>query len=131
MCSALLEIALSDNKPDEVIEWYDYSRCQEPFGSRMRRPDTTVAEAVKNAYPERAIAIWKEAAEGQIALTKVEAYRAAGEYLKKVRDVLMRKRRKKEWDRYLADLRRQNLRRPRCVEVLDRLAGKRKRLIDG
>ena len=34
----------------------------------------------------------KEMAEGQIALTKVEAYRTAGDYLKKVRDVLVKKR---------------------------------------
>jgi len=131
MCKALLEIALSEKKPDEVIEWYDYSRRQESPDSWMRMPDTTVAEAVKIAYPDRAISIWKEAAEGQIALTKVEAYRTAGEHLKKVRDLLVGKRRKKEWDRYLADLRQQNLRKPRCVEVLDRLAGERKRIIDG
>jgi uncharacterized Zn finger protein len=131
MCEALLEIALHEEKPDEVVEWYDYSQRQERSGYWLRTSDTTVAEAVKEAYPDRAIAIWKEEAEGQIALTKVEAYRTAGEYLKKVRDVLVKKRRKKEWDGYLADLRQQNLRKPRCVEVLDRLAGVPRRIIDG
>ena len=131
MCEALLEVALHEKKPDEVVEWYDYSQRQERSGYWMRTSDTTVAEAVKDAYPDRAIAIWKEVAEGQIALTKVEAYRTAGEYLKKVRNVLVKKRRKKEWDGYLADLRQENLRKPRCVEVLDRLAGVSRRIIDG
>ena len=53
----------------------------------------------------------------------------AGTYLRKVKGTLTRSKQQKEWQTYLSNLREQNRRKPRCIEVLDGLAGKR--IIDG
>ena len=89
-----------------------------------------MAEAIKSAYPDRAIAIWQEAAEEQIARVSTSGYEAAVPYLRKMKNALTRAGRKQEWDEYLAALREENHRRPRCLEVLDRLKGGRRRIIN-
>ena len=40
------------------------------FGGRGAYMEDHVAQAIEKAYPDRAVAIWKGLAEGQIALTK-------------------------------------------------------------
>ena len=58
------------------------------------------------------------------------AIEAAASYLRKIKNALTRAGRKQEWDEYLASLREENNRRPRCLEMLDRLQGKRRRIIN-
>ena len=69
-------------------------------------------------------------AENEIARVKPRAYQEAVPYLRQVRDVLTRSDREGEWQEYLAALRHQNKRRPRCLEELDRLEGGRRRIVD-
>jgi uncharacterized Zn finger protein len=76
-----------------------------------------------DAYPDRALAIWKKMAEGQIALTQTRAYETAAGYLRKVHRVLNKLDREQEWKSFLAELRQANARKPRLVEILDRLIG--------
>jgi uncharacterized Zn finger protein len=44
--------------------------------------------------------------------------------LRKVRDTMIRAKQGKEWQSYIAGLREENKRKPRCVQVLDGLIGK-------
>ena len=127
--STLINIAIAEKKSDEVLKWFDHSsqknvrnvgRGYYGYGNLS----VEVAEAVKESYPDRAIAIWKEIGEGQIALTDVKAYVTAGNYLRKVRDVLINTKREKEWQIYLAKLQQDNKRKPRCIQVLNGLSGK-------
>ena len=74
---------------------------------------------------------WRELAEQLIARVKPRGYQEAVPYLRQVRDVLIRSGREGEWEEYLAALRQQNKRRPRCLEELDRLEGGRRRIVDG
>ncbi len=129
LISTLIDIAIAEKKPDEVLKWFDHSsqknvrnigRGYYGYGNLSLE----VAEAVKKSYPDRAIAIWKEIAEGQIALTDVKAYATAGTYLREVRDVLIANKREKEWQNYLAKLQQDNKRKPRCIQVLNGLSGK-------
>ncbi len=132
MTGILTQLAIAEKKPDEVLKWYDYaSRKKGGLGMYdfIVNP-TEVAEAIKSAHPERAIAIWQEAAEEQIAQVSTRGYEAAVPYLRKMKNALTRAGRKQEWDEYLASLREENSRRPRCLEVLDRLKGGRRRIID-
>ena len=103
---------------------------QAPSGLFGFSLDEEVAEAVKSTHPDRAVAIWKEVAEKNIARVQASGYQAAVPYLRKVRNVLNRTRRKDAWQEYLAALRLQNSRRPRCLEELDRLESGRRRIID-
>ena len=132
MTGILTQLAIAEKKPDEVLKWYDYaSRKKGGLGMYdfLVNP-TEVAEAIKSAHPERAIAIWQEAAEEEIARVSTSGYEAAIPYLRKMKNALTRAGRKQEWDEYLASLREENSRRPRCLEVLDRLQGRRRRIID-
>ena len=132
MTGILTQLAIAEKKPDEVLKWYDYAgRKKGGLGlSDFLVNATEVAEAIKSAYPERAIAIWKETAESNIARVSTSGYEEAAPYLRKMKNALTRAGRKQEWDEYLAALREENNRRPRCLEVLDRLKGGRRRIIN-
>ena len=132
MTGILIQLAIAEKKPDEVLEWYDYAgRKKGGLGLSDFLVDATeVAEAIKAAHPDRALDIWQETAEEQIARVSTSGYEAAAPYLRKIKNALTRAGRKQEWDEYLASLREGNHRRPRCLEVLDRLKGGRRRIID-
>ena len=132
MTGVLIQLAIAEKKPDEVLKWYDYAgRKKGGLGLYDFLVDTTeVAEAIKSAYPDRAIAIWQETAESNIAQVQTSGYEAAVPHLRKMKNALTRAGRKQEWDEYLAALREENSRRPRCLEVLDRLKGGRRRIIN-
>ena len=132
MSGILTQLAIAEKKPDEVLKWYDYTgRKKGGLGLSDFLVDATeVAEAIKSAHPERAIAIWQETAESNIAQVQTSGYEAAAPYLRKMKNALTRAGRKQEWDEYLASLQEENNRRPRCLEMLDRLQGRRRRIID-
>ena len=127
----LIRLAIAEKKPKEVLKWYDHpSRKKRGAGIYDSSLDNEVARAVEPTHPDRAVAIWKGFAEKQIARVQPSGYQAAIPYLRKVRDALTRNRRKGEWEEYLAALRQQNSRRPRCLEELRRLERGRRRIID-
>ncbi len=131
MVDALIRLAIAEKKPNEVVKWYDYeSRSEAPYWMHDDSLDDNVAEAIASTHPDRAVAIWKDLAEAEIARVKPAGYREAVPYLRKVRDVLTRSGREGEWEEYLAALRQQNKRRPRCIEQLYRLEDGRRRIID-
>ena len=126
MIHLLIELAIAEKKPTEVLKWYDMKPSTTNYTwGYMYRPSLEVAQAIKEKYPDRAIAIWKEQAESAISRVQVSGYQEASGYLREVRDTLKRLKKEKEWEAYLSELRDQNKRRPRCLEVLDGLAGKR------
>ena len=132
MTGILTQLAIAEKQPDEVLKWYDYaSRKKGGLGlSDFLVNATEVAEAIKSVHPERALAIWQETAESNIARVSTSGYEAAVPYLRKMKNALTRAGRKQEWEAYLASLREENHRRPRCLEVLDRLKGGRRRIIN-
>ena len=126
MIHLLIELAIAEKKPTEVLKWYDIKPSTIGYSwGYMYTSSLDVAQAIKEKYPDRAIAIWKELAESEISRVEVSGYQKAGTYLREVRDTLKRLNREKEWEAYLSELRNENKRRPRCLEVLDGLAGKR------
>ena len=126
MINLLIKLAIAEKKPTEVLKWYDMKPSTTNYTwGYMYTPSLEVAQAIKEKYPDRAIAIWKEQAESAISRVQVSGYQEAGTYLREVRDTLKRLNREKEWEAYLSELRDENKRRPRCLEVLDGLAGKR------
>jgi uncharacterized Zn finger protein len=83
-----------------------------------------VAKAIAEAYPDRAIAIWKKLSEDQIVQTQPKAYEVAAGFLRSIRRTLKKLNREKEWQIYIAGLRQVNARKRRLVEVLDGLDGR-------
>jgi uncharacterized Zn finger protein len=123
--ATLLAIAISEKQPDEVLRWYDQPKPKSfGIGWGWSVNDDRVAEAIADAYPERAIAIWKTLAERQIARTEPKAYEEAASYLRKMRPVMERLGKEGEWQDYLAELRQTHARKRRLLETLDRLSGR-------
>ncbi len=130
MTSALIEIAIEEKRPDDVLKWYDHKKSKKGvywWGEGYL--EDQVAEAVADHYPDRALAIWKDIAERQIALTKPKAYEAAAVYLRKVHSLLKKLKREEEWKDYLFKLRQANARKTKFIEILSRLDGRR--IVDG
>ena len=125
MIETLIDLAIAEKRPDEIIRWYDQRKPRSAAWGYSWVDDDRIAQAVADTYPDRALAIWKKLAESQIALTQTRAYETAAGYLRKVHRVLKKLDREKEWKDYLAELRQANARKPRLMEILDGLAGGR------
>jgi uncharacterized Zn finger protein len=121
----LIEIAIAEKQPDEVLRWYDRRKPRSRGWDTRWFTEDRIAEAVVARYPERAVAIWKQLAEAQIAFTKPKAYDMAAGYLRKVGRVLKQQGKEQDWQGYLTALRRTHERKRRLVETLDILTGRR------
>lgn len=117
----LVDIAIYEEKPDQVLRCYD--QCS-AGSSKYGIEENSIADAVQTYAPERAVAIWKDMAERLIARVKPSAYQEAARYLRKAAEVMRRKQRLKEWEKYLRRLREEHIRKRRLIEILDGLNGK-------
>jgi uncharacterized Zn finger protein len=118
----LIDIAIFEKKPDQVLRWYD-QRIKRRFGWYSLEEDR-IASAIKTHAPDRAVAIWKAMAEGLIAQVKPRAYQEAATYLRKARQVMAGQKKQKEWDKYLDGLRERHFRKRRFIEIMEGLEGK-------
>jgi uncharacterized Zn finger protein len=126
MTDVLIDIAIEEKRPDDVLKWYDHSRSKKQiFWRGDGYQEDKIAGAVVDLYPDRAIAIWKNLAEKQIALTQPKAYETAAVYLRKVHNFLKKLERENEWKDYLLNLRLANARKTKLIEILSRLEGRR------
>ena len=131
MTDVLIDLAIDEKRPDDVLRWYDRQKSKKHvyWGWDTYHDEENVAEAIKDHYPDRALAIWKDLAERQIALTKPRAYEMAAVYLQKARELLKRLKKEDEWKSYLSQLRQANARKTKFIMILDRLDGRR--IIEG
>jgi uncharacterized Zn finger protein len=115
----LIDIAIFEKKPDQVLRWYD-QRPKDRFGLYGVGEDA-IAIAVQAHAPDRAVDIWKALAERLIARVKPKAYQEAARYLRKAANVMDKQKRQAEWERYLLELRENHSRKRRLMEILDTL----------
>lgn len=125
--STLIAIAIQEGRNDEALRWYKQGGMRGGYWSDQN--GEKVAAAVQDTHPDEALAIWKQSALAQIALTKPGAYQMAGMSLSKIKTLYERTGRMPEWAALLAELRARNMRKPRMIEVLDGLEGKRTRIL--
>lgn len=123
LADVLIDIAIEEKRIDDIVRWHEVHKQKSKAWPDAHRDDT-VATAIAHTYSDRAIAIWKNLAEGLIARTNVNAYSEAVTYLKKVRKALDGLGRAAEWVDYLADLAEVHRRKPRLVQMLNVLSGK-------
>jgi uncharacterized Zn finger protein len=122
LVSDLIEMALLEKKPEQVLYWYD--RLPKKRYGWHGVDDDAIATAVQTHAPDRAVAIWQQKAEQLITLVKPKAYQEAGKYLRKASKVMAQERKIVAWDQYLLSLREHHARKPRLIEVLDSLEDK-------
>ncbi|MBW2631613.1 MAG: SWIM zinc finger domain-containing protein [Deltaproteobacteria bacterium] len=118
----LIDIAILEKKPDQVLHWYD-QRPKDRFGG-YGVDGGVIATAIQDYAPDRAVAIWKDKAERLIAQVKPSAYREAAKYLRKAGVVMSKQKKQAQWDQYLRSLRDAHARKSRLIEILDSLDGK-------
>lgn len=118
--STLIEIAIEENKPEDVLRWYDSYPRKHMF--RHGSLDENVATAIAKYAPDRAVALWKDLAEREIARVKPSAYHEAAGYLRKAAKVMIQEMREAEWAQYLTGLRKEHFRKKRLLEILDTLS---------
>jgi uncharacterized Zn finger protein len=126
--NVLLELALREKRPDDVLKWYDrMEKAKQPgyYGWGAGEYSGRVADAVAESHPDRAAAIYRQIAEREIAMTSPAHYEAALPFLRKLRALLQRQGKEEEWNRYLAEVRETNRRKRKLLELLDRLEGRR------
>jgi uncharacterized Zn finger protein len=119
LISDLIDIAILEKKPDQVLKWYD-QRPKGRFGCPWLDEDA-IADAVQAHAPDRAVAIWKNKAERLIAQVKPSAYQEAAKFLHKAGVVMAKQKNRASWEQYLGILRETHARKRRLLEILDGL----------
>ena len=114
----LAAIALQEKDPEQALRWY-----RSPIGASWSQGPSAnqLAKGLGKAYPDEAVAIWKDQTEREIAKVKPAAYQRAGGSLRQVKKTLQKAGRDREWQGYLAELRERHGRKTRLMEVLDSL----------
>jgi uncharacterized Zn finger protein len=126
MADVLTDIAIEEKRPDDVLRWYDQLKSKKQiFWGEDGYQEDKIAGAVVDLYPDRAIGIWRNLAEKQIALTQPKAYETAAVYLRKVHNFLKKLEKENEWKSYLSRLREANARKKRLIQILDHLESRR------
>lgn len=122
MIDDLIEIAIMEKKPEQVLHWYD----QVPEGrvAWFGIDDDSVAAAIEAHAPHRAVEIWQIKARRLIEQGKPGALQEAVKCLRRIGAVMEREKKKEIWRKYLNDLRRVHQRNRRLVELLDGLEGR-------
>ena len=115
----LINIAILEQKPDQVLKWYD-QRPKDRLGW-LGIDESAIATAVQAHAPDRAVAIWQNKAERLIAQVKPNAYQEAVKYLRKAGEVMSKQNKQAQWDQYLRSLRDAHARKLRLIEILDGL----------
>lgn len=123
----LIDIAINEKRHDDILKWYRLSRKSGGFG-RDHTGDK-VAQAIQVTHPDEALSIWKTLVVQETAQAKPVAYQTAGQYLRKMKAVYSRTNNEVVWTQHMAELREQNKRRPRMLDVLNSLEGRRTRIV--
>lgn len=121
----LIDIAIAEKRPDEVIIWYDKLREVSRAWGSFYHPDDKVADAVFEQFPDRALGIWREKAERLAKDARPKSYEASVSYLKKIQALMKKQGREDEWEDYLAMMRGLHVRKKRFLEMLMVFEGKK------
>jgi uncharacterized Zn finger protein len=126
--SVLLEIALMKGQIDDILHWYDRLSAGytvSPMGNRHpgRNYADRVAQAVAATNPQKALALYDQGLEANLSEASPAAYEACATYLRQMKPIMQSLDQATQWQQLVADIREQYRRRPRFMEVLDRLEG--------
>ena len=124
----LIDVAIKEKRNEDVLKWYE--KVEKSRGFWRGGDSDKIAQAVQKSHPDVALQLWKRLVESNIAQVKPSAYQEAGQYLRKMEKVYRREKKLNQWRDYLEQLRSENKRRPRMIDVLNDLEGKRRRILD-
>ncbi len=124
--SVLIEMAIDEKRPEDVLKWYDERNAYSKRGTSRRyfNPspgNASIAKAIESSCPERAIEIYQHLVEAIAAETNPKKYSEAGKYLKRIKLLLKKAGRANNWEELLDEFRVKHRRKRRLMEVLDKL----------
>jgi len=129
--AVLIEMAIADKRPDDVLRWYDQWRAlrtaSSSSGGGWFNPDAlsdTVANAVAASHPRRAVDIHRGQVDRHLTITGIGAYETVASYLLKMKPILAALDCDDEWTELVRQIRERYRNRPRFMEILDRLDGR-------
>ncbi len=121
----LRDLAIHEGRPDDVLRWHDRLAPRGRTGLwHSDDAEVRVARAVASTHPERAIEIYRAAAERLIDRAHPNAYAEAGGLLRRVREILDASGRSSKWPEIVAEVRESHRRKRRLMDVLDGLEGR-------
>lgn len=125
----LIDLAIDENRPDDVLKWYDEldAARKRQHGDWRAGPldsEEAVAEAVASSHPDRAIAIYRQAADYVASKTNTRTYPEAGRLLKRAKRLLEKNGRGGEWATVVEEFRSKHRRKRRLMEVIDGIEGR-------
>jgi uncharacterized Zn finger protein len=115
----LIEIAMDENQPEEVLALYDRFRAvsrDEPF---LYIDSDRVAGFVAGKFPDRALMIWKAKAKHKASEGRPRSYEAVAHYLEKMYRLLKDLGRTDEFAPFISELRLDHARKKRLLAILD------------
>jgi len=122
----LIDMAIAERRPDEVLRWYDLWRAAAKgqrtgwhYGAGSYADK--VAAAVAGSHPERTLEVYRGCVDQNLTQASVSAYETVAAYLKKMRPILKSLDRGWEWNDLVTEIRTNYRNRPRFMEILDRL----------
>jgi uncharacterized Zn finger protein len=123
----IIEIYIYENDPHKIWDWYNRAiKAHKELRSGFQAlPEDKIAQMIREIRPNESIAIWKFLAEKSIGHANKNGYSDALPLLKRARDLLLKNGKNKEWEAYYQDLKLRNKNRPRCIEELAKLSGKK------
>ena len=113
MRDVLIDIAIFEKKPDQVIFWYDLQKKKQSW---VGIDDDRIAAAIQTYAPERSLTIWKTIAERLINQTNPNAYEQAIGYLRKAEKIMNSQKKQIDWKNYINGLREKHARKRRFIE---------------
>ncbi len=113
----LVDIAMLENRPDEVLHWYEKHKSLGRIWHVYSLD--RIAEILKTDYPDHAVEIWKEKAAHLIAGVNPKSYESAARYLAKIHDTMKTQNREKQWQEYISFIRTEHKRKKKFIEILD------------
>jgi uncharacterized Zn finger protein len=122
MLADLIDIAIMEKQPDQVLHWYN--QIPEDQVGWYAVDNDAVAETIENYAPERAVSIWQAKAEQLIEQVKPSTYQEAVKYLRKAGTIMTREKQKDKWKQYLDQLRSKHNRKRRLIEIISGLEGR-------
>lgn len=128
--AVLLDMAIKDKRPDDVLRWYEAETT--PTKQTLRGPhffgnyydSDRVAKAVATAYPQRALEIYRRKLDANLKQANTSAYQTCAVCLRNMRPIYKALDQDDHWNELLADVRHNYRNRPRFMEILDKLEGR-------
>jgi uncharacterized Zn finger protein len=123
----LIDVAIADQRTDDVLHWYDRLCAPEKGSTRGNSwsgPGAyadRVAEAVAATHPHRALDIYRQRVNQNLAEASISAYETVASYLRRMRPIMKSLDCELNWMQLVGDIRLQHRNRPRFMEILDKL----------